>query len=333
MNPNTTLLGALLQAFFLDFLCTQKRVSPQTVSSYRDTFRLLLQFVRTQKGMAPEALRVEDVDVQTLLCFLEHLEQGRGNSVSSRNVRLSAVRSFFRFVAVREPAFVNLCTAVLSIPTKKTDKRLVTSLSRKEVDALIAAPDPAKWRGRRDHALLLTLYNSGARASEITTLTQPQVIFGKSNFIYLHGKGRKERTVPLWGSTARCLKDWFAELRERNTDLVFPNVAGKPLTRNGLNYILQQAVERACSKCSSLNGKTVTPHMMRHSTAAHLLQSGVDISVIAMWLGHESIETTHVYLEADLATKERCLQKLTPATHKGGRFKASDKVLAFLATL
>lgn len=333
MKPSTNLIGPLMQGFFLEFLCTQKRASPQTVSSYRDTFRLLLQHLQLCKRISPEALRVEDIDVQTILCFLDHLEQKRNNSICSRNVRLSAIRSFFRYIALREPSCLNQCTSVLSIPTKKTDKRLVKSLSREEIDAIVSAPDRSKWRGRRDHVILLTLYNSGARASEITALTQSQVIFGKSNFLLLHGKGRKERTVPLWAHTAQALRNWFAEAARIETKLAFPNATGECLTRNGLNYILQQAVRRGSRNCPSLKGKQVTPHMVRHSTAAHLLQSGVDISVIALWLGHESIETTHVYLEADLATKERVLQKLAPAGNKEARFKADDKVLAFLATL
>ena len=333
MKSNTYTIGSLMQAFFLDFLCTQKRVSPQTISSYRDTFRLLLQYIQLCKRISPEALRVEDIDVGTILSFLNHLEQKRNNSICSRNVRLSAIRSFFRFVALREPACLNQCTSVLSIPSKKTDKRLVKSLSRDEVGAIISAPDLSKWQGRRDHALLLTLYNSGARAAEIITLTQTQVSFGKSNFLHLRGKGRKQRTVPLWAHTAKALRNWFDELMITQTNLAFPNARGEMLTRNGLNYILQQAVHRGSKVCPALKENKVTPHMMRHSTAAHLLQSGVDISVIALWLGHESIETTHVYLEADLATKERALQKLAPAGIKEARFKADDKVLAFLATL
>jgi integrase/recombinase XerD len=333
MKANSNLVGTYLQTFFLEFLCTQKRASPQTICSYRDTFRLLLQYIQSSKDIPPQSLRVEDIDVQTILSFLDHLEEKRSNSIRSRNVRLSAIRSFFRFVAVREPSCVGQCTSILSLPAKKTDKRLVKSLSRREIDALLSAPDLSKWRGRRDHALLLTLYNSGARASEITAMTQSQVIFAKNNFLLLHGKGRKERTIPLWRNTAQALRNWFVELGKLNTVLAFPNASGEALTRNGLNYILQQAVQQASQKCSSLKEITVTPHMVRHSTATHLLQSGVDIAVIALWLGHESIETTHVYLEADLTTKERALQKLSPAGKKEPRYKADDKVLAFLAAL
>jgi integrase/recombinase XerD len=333
MKTSKNLIGPYLQSFFLEFLCTQKRASPQTIASYRDTFRLLLQFLKQSKRLSPEETTLEDIDVQTILSFLDHLEEKRNNSIRSRNVRLSAIRSLFRFIALREPSSLNQCTSILSIPSKKTDRRLVESLSREEVDAIISAPNLGTWRGRRDHAFLLTLYNSGARISEIAGLMKAQVIFGKTNFLLLKGKGRKERTVPLWGHTAGALKAWFYELSDTETKLAFPNKVGKPMTRNGMNYILQQAVRHGAKRCPSLSERNVTPHMMRHSTASHLLQSGVDISVIALWLGHESIETTHIYLEADLATKERALQKLAPGGIKEARFKPDDKVLAFLSTL
>lgn len=333
MKPHANLLGPLLQSFFLEFLCTQKKASAETIASYRDTFRLLLQFTHSQKRLSPQNLQIADLSSQTVLEFLEHLEDERKNSVSSRNVRLSAIRSFFRYVALLEPSCVSQCTSVISIPVKKTDKRLVRALSREEIDAIIAAPDLRKSSGRRDHALLLTLYNTGARASEITSMAQSQVKFGKSNFLYLYGKGRKERTIPLWPTTARTLKSWFSELVGSDTNLAFPNTDGQPLSRNGLNYLLQKAVQTAAEACPSLTKNKVTPHMVRHSTATHLLQSGVDITVIALWLGHESIETTHVYLEADLETKQRALQNLSPAGKREPRFKPTDSILAFLATL
>ncbi|MBP9811120.1 tyrosine-type recombinase/integrase [bacterium] len=333
MKTDETLIGPLLRYFFLDFLCTQKRASPQTIVSYRDAFRLLLEFVHEKQGIAPEAMQVKDLSVTVILSFLDHLELKRGNSVRSRNVRLAAIRSFFRVVALRDPASVNQSTCVLAIPVKRADRLLVKSLSRDEIDAIIAASDLTRWSGRRDHALLLTLYNSGARASEITALKQSQVVFGTSNFLHLFGKGRKERTVPLWPKTAAALKAWFAEIADWDTDLAYPSAANNRLTREGLNYILQRAIMRASSNCQSLREKKVTPHSVRHTTATHLLQSGVDISVIALWLGHESIETTHIYLESDLATKETALSKLSPAGVDVPRFKADDKILAFLAAL
>jgi site-specific recombinase XerD len=333
MKQGTNQIGPLLQNFFVEYLCNQKRVSPQTIASYRDTFRLLLEFIRDKHRIEPAAVSIKDLDVEVILSFLDHLEQSRHNSIRSRNLRLAAIRSFFRLVALRNPVQVSQAARVLAIPVKRTDRQLVKALTRAEMEAILAAPDLREWSGRRDHAMLLTLYNSGARVSEVMTLEQSQFCFGVQNFLNLHGKGRKERVVPLWAKTARALQAWFRELSGRQTSLAFVSARGRKLTRNGVDYILQQAVEQAVNECPSLSGKKITPHVLRHTTATHLLQSGVDISVIALWLGHESIETTHIYLEADLATKERALNKLAPAGAEVPRFKAKDEVLAFLATL
>jgi integrase/recombinase XerD len=327
------LVGPLLQTFFIEHLLTHKRASPQTIASYRDTFRLLLQFVLVRRSIAPATSRVNDLDVTTILAFLDSLEQERHNCVRSRNARLAAIRSFYRWVALKEPACVGLATQILAIPAKRADRRLVSALSRPEVEALLDTPDLATWQGRRDHALLLTLYNSGARVSEITTLQCHQVHFGTTSFLNLTGKGRKERNVPLWAKTARVLKTWFHELAAAPTNTAFPSARGRPLSRNGVDYILKQAIIRAAINCPSLRDKRITPHTWRHTTATHLLQSGVDISVIALWLGHESTETTHIYIEADLATKERALEKLAPAGQSVPKYKANDAVMAFLETL
>jgi site-specific recombinase XerD len=333
MKKNSDLVGTLLQKFFIEYLCRQKHASTETVGSYRDTWRLLLQYVNEKHRIAPAALRVNDLNASMILAFLDYLEEVRKNSVKSRNVRLAAIRAFFRLVALNDPSNVHLASSIMAIPTKRTSKRLVHSLSRDEIDALLAAPDLTQQNGRRDHTLLLTLYNTGARASEIISLKQTQITFGACNFLYLHGKGRKERAIPLWTKSAHALRTWLTEISHLHTDLVFPSAAGQKLTRNGLDYILQRAVRRASSSCPSLSNKTVTPHMIRHSTATHLLNSGVDISTIALWLGHESIETTHIYLESDLDTKEHALSKLAPAGAEIPRFKATDEVLAFLASL
>ncbi len=333
MKQAANQIGPLLQNFFVEYLCNQKRASPQAIASYRDTFRLLLEFMRDKYKVEPAAVSIKNLEVPVILSFLDHLEQARHNSVRSRNLRLAAIRSFFRLVALRDPASVSQAAQVLAIPVKRTDRQLVKALTRAEMEALLAAPDLSQWSGRRDHALLLTLYNSGARVSEITALEQSQFCFGAQSFLHLHGKGRKERAVPLWTKTARALQAWLRELSGHQTSLAFVSARGRKLTRNGVDYILQQAVERAVKECSSLRDKKITPHVLRHTTATHLLQSGVDISVIALWLGHESIETTHVYLEADLSTKERALNKLAPAGAEVPRFKAKDEVLAFLATL
>jgi len=235
--------------------------------------------------------------------------------VRSRNIRLSAIRSFFRLVALRDPDSLGIVTRVLAIP------------------ALLAAPDRSTWVGRRDHALLLTLYNTGARVSEITMLKRDHVCCGDSTVLQLHGKGRKERTIPLWAETVQVLRAWFQELGEYAPNIAFPSVRGKPLSRDGVDYLLKQAVQRATDACPSLATTTVSPHVVRHTTAMHLLQAGVDIATIALWLGHESIETTHVYLQADLAMKEKALGKLDPIEGQWTRFQADDPLLAFLASL
>jgi integrase/recombinase XerD len=331
MKSSTTLIGPLLQGFFVEHLLRNKHVSPQTIASYRDAFRLLLQYVKNQRNIEPASLDVTSLDASLILSFLDSLEIDRHNCVRSRNIRLAAIRSFFRWMTLRDPTIVGTATRILAIPVKRTDRRLVQSFTRDEMDALLAAPDQQQWQGRRDHALLLTLYNTGARVSEITALRQGQVELGSSSVVHLLGKGRKERDVPLWPKTARILKTWFRELASSSSSIAFPSARGLPLSRNGIDYLLKRAAARAT--CSSLHGKRIHPHAVRHTTGAHLLQSGVDISVIALWLGHESIETTHIYVEADLATKERALQKLAPAGVTAKRFTPKDRVLQFLATL
>ena len=336
MAAGQTPVGPLLQAFFIDYLYGQKRASARTVESYRDTFRLLLQFLRQTTDKEPSTLHTLDLDAPAILSFLDYLECQRNNQAQSRNVRLAAVHSFFRMVAIRDPASVGVATRVLAIPVKRTDKRLVGYLTRKEMDALLNAHELSQWAGRRDHALLLTLYNTGARVSEITGLQRSQVQFGTKSFVQFKGKGRKERAVPLWSSTSRTLRTWFEEL---NSDAryraatAFPNARGAALSRDGVAYILQQAVERGATTCPSLAKKRVTPHLIRHTSGMHLLQAGVDITVIALWLGHESTQTTHGYVEADLAMKEKALGKMASAGQKTKRFQADDELLRFLTSL
>ena len=260
-----TPLGPLLQSFFVEHLCSHKRVSPRTIESYRDTFRLLLQHLQAKTGKKPSALSIADLDAPVILRFLENLEQQRHNQAQSRNVRLTAIRSFFRLVTLRDPASISIATRVLAIPLKRTDRRLVGYLTRAEIDAILAANNLSKWSGRRDHALLLTLYNTGARVSEIISLLQPQFSFGTKSFVQFNGKGRKERSVPLWPTTAKALKEWFSESGDhRSPAVAFPNARGSSLTRDGVDYILQQAIERAIVNCPSLNNKRVSPHIVRH---------------------------------------------------------------------
>lgn len=333
MTTTSPAVGPLVQAFFAEHLLGHKRASPQTVGTYRDAFRLLLGFLRAQTGTEPAALRLADLDAPIVLAFLDHLEQGRNNAVKSRNVRLAAIRSFFRFVALREPASLGLATRVLAIPNKRATRTLVNYLTRAEMDAIIAAPDRTAWAGRRDHALLLTLYNTGARVSEITGLRRSDIQSGASPTVQLHGKGRKERIVPLWARTASVLRAWSHELGDTPDGIVFPNARHGRLTRHGVIYVLGQAVQRARSRCVTLGTKRVSPHVVRHTTAMHLLQAGVEITVIALWLGHESIETTHIYVEADLSMKQQALEKIAPLGGGARRFKPDDRLMAFLANL
>jgi len=331
VSSSTTLIGPLLQAFFVEHLLQHKHVSPQTIASYRDTFRLLLQYAHKQLKTEPAALKVTALEAPVILSFLDSLEKDRHNCIRSRNIRLAAIRSFFRWLAVGNPELVGMATRILAIPVKRTDRRLIHPLTREEIDALLTAPDQSHWRGRRDCALMLTLYNTGARVSEITALRRDQFEFGPSTFVRLLGKGRKHRDIPLWPKTAQVLKAWFREQSVAATPLAFPSARGQRLSRNGVDYILKQAV--AVANCPSLRRKRIHPHAIRHTTGSHLLQSGVNISVIALWLGHESIETTHIYVEADLETKRRALNKLEPLGANARCFKPKDQLLAFLSTL
>jgi integrase/recombinase XerD len=260
-----TSLAPILQYFFSEHLVSHKQVSPRTIVAYRDCFRLLLQFLKKKTGKAPASLCVADLDAPAILAFLENLEAQRANQAGSRNARLTAIRSFFHVVALRDPASLGVVSRVLAIPRKRTDKRLVGYLTREEINAVLAAPDRSTWVGRRDHALLLTLYNSGARLSEMTCLQRRQVQFDATTYLQLHGKGRKERVVPLWAKTGRVLRNWFRDLEGKAGEVAFPSVRGTPLSSDGLNYLLQQAVRRAANaSCPSLLTKPVTPHVIRH---------------------------------------------------------------------
>lgn len=326
-------VGPLLQYFFTEHMLSHRRASQQTVDSYRDTFRLLLRFLQQSTGKEPASLRIGDFDAPAILNFLDHVEQQRKNQIQSRNVRLAAIRSFFRLVALRDPASIQFVTRVLAIPLKRADKRLVGYLTRPEMDAILAVPDRKTWGGQRDYTLLLTFYNSGARVSEITSLKRSQIQLGATSFLHLQGKGRKEREVPLWPKAARTLKLWLEATPAPPDRPAFPSARGAVLSRDGVNYILQDAVREAAKTCPSLATKRVSPHVLRHTTAMHLLQSGVDITVIALWLGHESPETTQIYVEADLKTKEQALGNVAPAGKGFRRFQPTDALLAFLDTL
>jgi integrase/recombinase XerD len=325
-----TLVGPLLQRYFTDYLIAQRRLSPQTLASYRDTFRLLLQFIHREMKVEPSLLTIAQLDADIVLRFLDSLEQKRGNAVVSRNLRLTAIRSFFRMVALYSPESVGSATRILAIPMKRTARPLLEYVSREEIDTILETIDRSHWCGRRDYALLLTMYNSGARVSELCGLRTDQISVGKNSYVHLHGKGRKERAIPLWPTTSRVLKEW---LRENTSNIVFPGIRGEPLSRFAVRLLLQNAVAAAEPYCASLRKKRISPHTVRHGTAMALLEAGVDISVIALWLGHESMETTNGYLHTSLAMKEKALAKVTPTGSTFRRFRPDDNLLTFLASL
>ena len=325
-------LAGMLQNFFLERLMSQRNASPHTIASYRDTFRLLLQDVDARTHKRPSSLTLEDLDARAILDFLDHVETDRHNTVSSRNVRLSAIRSFFRYCAYQTPGSMAAIQKVLAIPIKRTTRREVGFLSIEEMQAIIEAPDLSTWSGMRDHTMFTTLYNTGTRVSEITGMKIMDLSLSTPS-ARIHGKGRKERIMPLWQSTVKLLKSWLKRLEADPGHPLFPSARGKPMTRHGVEYRLGIAKKSAEAKCPSLKEKRVSPHSIRHTTAMHLLQSGIDISVIALWLGHESPLTTHHYLQADLAMKKQILEKLDPPRTNSILFKPGDTLLRFLESL
>jgi len=333
MRPPQITFPALLQDFFHQRLVAQRGASAQTIASYRDAFELFLRYAEQRTGRPPSALTLEDLDAPTVLAFLDHLETTRANSPRTRNLRLTAIRSFLRYASVRDPTALPVAQRVLAIPSKRFDRPVLGFLSREEVHALLAAPDRTRWSGQRDAVLLAVLYNSGARVSEITGLRVADVLLDRASALHLHGKGRKERVVPLWKSTAAQLRAWLPRIDRRPDSPVFPNRSGTPLSRSGVENRLRVALSTASKRCRSLAARRVSPHTLRHTTAMHLLQSGVDITVIAMWLGHEDPATTHLYVEADLTMKEAALRLLKDPAPGPLRFRAPDRLLAFLDAL
>jgi integrase/recombinase XerD len=323
---------ALLQEFF-QRLVSERGVSAHTIASYRDTFQLLLGYAQQRTGRTPSALTLEDLDAPLVLDFLDHLENVRGNSPRTRNLRLTAIRSFMRHASLRVPTALPVAQRVLAISPKRFDKPALGFLSREEVRALLEAPDRSTWSGQRDAVLLAVLYNTGARVSELARLRISDLLLERQVAVQLHGKGRKQRVVPLWKSTAKQLRAWLPRIDQRPDAPVFPNRAGKPITRSGIEHRLSLAVRTASQRCSSLAERRISPHTMRHTTAMHLLQSGVDIAVIALWLGHQDTATTHIYLEADLEMKEAALKRLHEPALKPLTYKAPDRLLAFLEAL
>lgn len=326
-------LAPVLQAFFTERLAHQRQASQHTIAAYRDTFRLLLAFAQHTTGRAPSNLRLEDLDAVLVGAFLSHLEADRHNTVRTRNARLAAVHSLFRFAALRHPEHAALIQRVLAIPAKRGDHNLVTFLDPAEIDALLAAPDRDRWVGRRDHALLLTALQTGLRVSEIASVTYQDVELGRGAHIRCRGKGRKERVTPLTDQTVAVLRAWLAESPRQPADPLFPGPQGRPLTRSAVAAIVSKYAAAASKHCPSLESKKVSPHTLRHTCAMQLLHTGVDTSIIALWLGHESPETTQIYLHADLATKEKALSRTAPPHTSPGRYHPPDNLLAFLEGL
>ena len=325
-----TLVASLLEAFFTERLQHQRNASPNTIAAYRDTFRLLLAFAQERLRKPPSALPLADLDATLVAAFLQHLEKQRGNSVRTRNARLAAIHSFFRYVALQEPAHGGTCQRVLAIPTKKAEHKLVTSLTRAEQEALLAAPDRTAWLGRRDHAIIMLLLQTGLRVSEMRDLRCEDIVLTAGAHVHCRGKGRKERCTPLTRETVSVIKAWLAERSGLPTEPAFPSRRGTLLSRDAVERLVTKYAELATVTCGSLGKKRVSPHVLRHTTAVSLLQAGNDRSIIALWLGHESIETTQMYLDADLTMKERALARTAPLRAGPGRYRADDSLLTFL---
>lgn len=329
----TPTFDTLVQDFFCRRLIEQQGVSPRTVEAYRDTFRLLLAYLPQRLGKSVLSICLSDLDAPIVLAFLDHLEAVRGNGPRTRNARLAALRSFVQYAASRDPTAWPLARRVLAIPSKRYTKPLLGHLTREEMQAVLDAPDAVTWAGRRDRVLLAVMYNTGARVSEVVGLRRGDLTAGDARSLRIRGKGRKDRIVPLWKKTAATLADWSRRLEDRTDGPLFPNARGGPLSRSGFEDRLALAVGKAAVSCPSLRDKSVSPHTIRHTTAMHLLQSGVDLTVIALWLGHESPETTHQYVEADLKMKEEVLTKAKGLSPGATRYKPKGKLLEFLDNL
>ena len=325
--------ATLVREFFCGRLIAQQNVSTRTVTSYRDTFRLLLNFFAECRGRPPTALTLVDLDAPTVLAFLDHLEQRRGNCVRTRNARLAALRSFLKYAATRDPASLPAVQRVLAIPMKRFPRPLLEYLCREEVAAILAAPAESTFSGQRDRILFALMYNTGARVSEAIGLRRSDLELARSRTVRIEGKGRKQRVIPLWPRTAERLREWPPRIGQEPETPLFPNSQGGALSRSGLEDRLQGAVRIAMVRCPTLKGRRISPHTLRHTTAMHLLQSGVDITVIALWLGHEGTETTHQYIEANLAMKEKALSRIEELPSPALRYRADDELLRFLEGL
>jgi site-specific recombinase XerD len=336
MNPllaKPSEFASLIQRFFLERLLQQKNASPRTIESYRDTLRLLFGYAEKTLHKPPPQLTLNDFNAKLVLGFLDHLEKKRHNTARSRNARLAAVHSFTRYFALQCPPALHLAQQILAIPAKRFVKPLLGFLSRDEMQALLGAPDTDSWFDQRDRLLLSMLYNTGARISELIAIRLADVTLDGAACVRLHGKGRKQRSVPLWKETVTQIRQWVRQQSLQPDQPLVPNRHGQPMTRANAAERLALAISTATKQCPQLRGRHVTPHSVRHSCAMHLLQAGVDITVIALWLGHESPITTHGYVEADLAMKERALATISSPKTTNRRYHASDALLRFLDNL
>jgi site-specific recombinase XerD len=328
-----TAIAATMQAFFTERLIAQRRASPHTITAYRDTLRLLLGFAAQRTRTPPCRLDIADLDAPMISAFLDHLEHQRGNTIRSRNARLAAIHSLFSFAALRHPEHAADIARVLAIPPKRSDQTIVTFLTSTETEALLAVPDRATRTGRRDHAWILLAIQTGLRASELTALTRRDVHLGAGAYVACHGKGRKDRITPLAPGTVTTLRAWLAEHGGTPDDPLFTTIRGGPMSRDALQQRLTLYATAARRTCPTLTSKNITPHVLRHSAAMALLHAGTDITVIALWLGHESVTTTQIYLQADMALKQQALDRTTPPASNPGRYKPPDQLLAFLEAL
>jgi integrase/recombinase XerD len=329
----TASFSALLQSFFTDRLLRQRQASLHTVAGYRDCFRLLLKFAKERLHKTPCQLRIEELDAPFIGLFLDHLESARKNSARSRNVRLGAIHSFFRYVALEEPAYALHCQRILAVPNKRYVRRPIDFLNRGEIDALLAVPNHSTWIGRRDRTLILVAVQTGLRVSELIGLNCQDVVLGTGAHVRCLGKGRKLRCTPLRRETAKMVGAWLRERHGQPEDPVFPSIRGGRLSRDAIESLLTKYAPLAARSCPSLKRKKVTPHVCRHSLGMDLLHHGVDRSVIALWLGHESPETTNMYLHADMQLKEKALSRTEPLGVKPTRYRPDDNLLAFLENL
>ncbi|CAN5679741.1 site-specific integrase [soil metagenome] len=326
-------LAPTLQSFFTDRLIRQRQASPNTIAAYRDTWRMLLTYAAEHTGGPPSRLDLAELDAPLIAGFLDHLEQQRRNSIRTRNARLAAIHSLFRYAALQHPEHAQSISRVLAIPPKRYDRAVVTYLTEPEVEALLAACDRASPTGRRDHAMLNLAVQTGLRISELIGLTRADLHLGRGPHVACHGKGRKDRITPLTSGTVAVLGAWLGEHGGQPGTPLFATRRGQALSRDAIEHRIAHYTRIATQQCPSLRGKTITAHALRHTAAMRLLHAGVDTSVIALWLGHESVETTQIYLHADLTIKEKALARTRPPTCRAGRYLPPDDVIAWLEAL